>query len=200
MRRKDSMYATSCTESPGTAAKEQKRKLNTSVQPNKPFDHYLSELVAVLGMSFSQLIHPIMLSTFAAQGYNTKGSLRSPSVVRDRVLAYAMEIRSKTIDEISAARAHSLVSCSMEEWTSSLQNKRYASITVHISGKNWNLGLFRIKDNNSAEECLQRTSEILLDYGINLMVDVAGITTDGSDVLVKMGEFNLMRNTPLVWK
>lgn len=75
----------------------------------------------------------------------------------------------------------------LDEWTS-VGNKRYLTITINTETQNLNLGMYRILQSMDAFALLNALLGLLAIYDINLVEDIAGITSDGAAVMVKFGK------------
>lgn len=73
-----------------------------------------------------------------------------------------------------------------DEWTSK-KNKRYMNINLHFKNEHRNLGLIRINTSASAENLVRLISERLNLFNLNLENDIISITTDGPNVMKKLG-------------
>lgn len=88
--------------------------------------------------------------------------------------------RMKARDETSK------FSLTFDEWTSK-KNKRYMNINLHFKNEHRNLGLIRINTSASAENLVRLISERLNLFNLNLENDIISITTDGPNVMKKLG-------------
>ena len=78
-------------------------------------------------------------------------------------------------------------SLSFDEWTS-LKNRRYLNLNVHIQNKFWKLGLVRVHGSLPAESCIKLIEERMDLFGLNVHEDVVCIATDGAAVMLKDGK------------
>lgn len=79
-----------------------------------------------------------------------------------------------------------MFSLTFDEWTSK-KNKRYMNINLHFKNEHRNLGLIRINTSASAENLVRLISERLNLFNLNLENDIISITTDGPNVMKKLG-------------
>lgn len=69
----------------------------------------------------------------------------------------------------------------------SVGNKRYLTVTINTETHVLNLGMYRILRSMDAYALLDELLELLAIYDINLVEDIAGITSDGASVMIKFG-------------
>lgn len=110
----------------------------------------------------------------------------SPTTIRDTMLGFYDQSKSKMIQEFSVMKAEGKkISLTLDEWTSAA-NRRYMNLNVHGFGEFWNLGLARIKGTFTSEACLELVQIKLLEFELS-MFDVMGICTDGAAVMKRFG-------------
>lgn len=75
----------------------------------------------------------------------------------------------------------------MDEWTS-VSQRRYANVNVHVSNQTMSLGLWRCYGSMPAAKCKDILEKVIGAFGIEKR-DVVGLTTDAAPVMVAMGKF-----------
>jgi hypothetical protein len=73
-------------------------------------------------------------------------------------------------------------SLTFDEWTS-IKNRRYLNVNVHIEDKFWSLGLARIVVSLPAEKCIELVQKVLMQFMLNYDEEIVSIATDGASVM-----------------
>lgn len=85
-----------------------------------------------------------------ARGFNDVP--KSPNTIRKYVLDFAERIRNKTISRFNQMKSEgNKFSISSDEWTS-LRNRRFINVNVHLTYETFNLGLGRAYGKLPAEK------------------------------------------------
>lgn len=175
-----------------STVKTEKRKESTTIQmtnffdAKEPFDKIVARLVCLESVPFSRFEKSKDLkSYFGSKGYTLT---ESGTQIREIIINYSNKER-KIIAGIIRDFLNEgwLCSLTMDEWTS-VANRRYANVNVHINGQVFNLGLWRCFGSMTAAECVKILTKILEAFDMTLS-DVVGITTDAAPVMVSMGMF-----------
>jgi hypothetical protein len=81
-------------------------------------------------------------------------------------------------------------SLTFDEWTS-IQNRRYLNVNVHIEGEFWSLGLARaVVGSLPVEKCFELVQKVLTQFMLNYDEDIVCITTDGASVMQMVGRLS----------
>jgi hypothetical protein len=153
----------------------------------------LARMVALDGLSFLVLANSRDIRDgLLALKYPSVPS--SPTTIKQHVLEYADEVRSLCKTEIKGLKERGTkFGLSHDEWTS-VRARRYLNVNVHAPSGSfkscsfWNLGLVRIVGSLPAEQCRELIKARLSSFGLDYAVDIAGQTTDGASVMVKLGK------------
>lgn len=107
--------------------------------------------------------------------------------LREMILNYAYEERCAMAIAIrQQIDSGHLISLTMDEWTS-VANRRYANVNVHVNGIVLNLGLWRCYGAMPAEKCRTILMKIMTAFKLD-EPDIVSLTTDAAPVMVKMGK------------
>lgn len=124
-------------------------------------------------------------SYFLSQGYKLT---HSGTQIRETIINYANEKRKSMGTNIQELVAKGdLLSLTMDEWTS-VSQRRYANVNVHVSNQTMSLGLWRCYGSMPAAKCKDILEKVIGAFGIEKR-DVVGLTTDAAPVMVAMGKF-----------
>ena len=123
--------------------------------------------------------------SLTARGFDVP---KSATTIRNMVIDYGKMIQQRyKLELINMKKQNRKFSLSFEEW-SSLKNRRYLNLNVHIQNKFWNLGLVRVHGSLPAESCIKLIEERMDLFGLNVHEDVVCIATDGAAVMLKVGK------------
>lgn len=171
---------------PGNSIEPRRQKLLSECFDQKlPFVAYMARLCVVSKIPFIRHTQPEFHQIYKAMGYQER-VIYSANTVRSKILGYADKVRSSIREELIDYTKESVVSITTDEWTSTA-NRRYINVNVHLKDRHINLGLFRIFGSATAEVCASKITEIMNDHGVDMEKNVAGVTSDGAPVMVKMG-------------
>ena len=76
-----------------------------------------------------------------------------------------------------------------DEWTS-IKNRRYLNVNVHIEDNFWSLELARVVGLLPAEKCIELVQKALKQFMLNYDEEIVYITTDGAYVKQKVGQLS----------
>lgn len=146
----------------------------------------MARLVCLESVPFSWFEKSKDLKSYlASKGYTLT---ESGTQIREVIITFSNKERKVIAgiirDLLNKGWLYSLI---MDEWTS-VANRRYANVNVHIYGQVFNLGLWRCYGSMNAAECKKILTKILEAFDMTLS-DVVGITTDAAPVMVLMGKF-----------
>ena len=83
------------------------------------------------------------------------------------VIKYAITIRETVISKFTRLRSQGMrFSLTIDEWTS-IKNRRYLNVNVHIKDKFWGLGLAKIVGSLPAKKCIELVQKV---HGIQMGV------------------------------
>lgn len=146
-----------------------------------------AKCAAVSGWSFRSIAQSESLGQLLfGAGYEPPSD---PKSVKSYVMAYANEIKSKTISEIELLMSQNYrFALSFDEWTS-LKNIRYLNLVLqHNSSMVINLGLFRIDGDANAKNLFQLVKDFLSSFKIDLYCHIIAIMTDGCHTMTRIGK------------
>ena len=115
---------------------------------------------------------------------------KSATTIRNMVVKYANTIKETVISKFTRLRSEGMrFSLTFDEWTS-LKNRRYLNINVHIEEEFWSLGLARVVGSLPAEKCIELVQKVLTQFMLNYYEDIVCVTTDGASVMQKVGHLS----------
>lgn len=160
----------------------------TTTKKSDNLPEILSRMIAKDGLS----IHTICNSSDIRAGLVARGFLNVPksrNTIRKMVIDFGLEVKKYVIKTIVTKIASGQrFSLTFDEWTST-QNRRFMNLNVHEAGKYfWNLGLVRVFGSMPAEKCIYLLKMRLIDFEIKLDKNIVGATTDGPNVMKKVGK------------
>ncbi len=121
-------------------------------------------MTAVDGLPFSIFITSIELrKSLMARNFDVP---KSANTIRNIVLTYGEHIREEMVKELSVLKLQGKFSLTFDEWTS-VKNRRYLNLNLHIQNKFWNLGLLRIHGTFPAESCVDLITTTLEKFKLS---------------------------------
>lgn len=167
----------------------EKQKINDYfiTSQSNTLDAILARMTALDGLTFSVFITSSDLrKLLIAKGFDDIPT--SAVTIRNRVMKYSHKIREQVSAEIRQLKSsEERFSLTFDEWTSTA-NKRFMNVNVHSCNKYWSLGLIRIRESMTAEVCIKILRDRLTLHEISLEKDIVCITTDGPNIMVKVGK------------
>jgi hypothetical protein len=176
-----------------TELPQKKRKLTDYFKSEDSMEVALSKLAALDGLAFSVFCTSITLrKLFAKSGYKLPAS---PHTIKKIIITHSAQLKTELKTELNMLKTKAcMFTVSLDEWTSA-QNVRYININIHsqtLKNKCFrNLGLEKIKNKGTAENCHNILREKLLQYGLTLDEDVIALVTDGASVMCALGRRTL---------
>jgi hypothetical protein len=110
-------------------------------------------MTASNGLPFKFFITPVEeRKSLSARGVDVP---KSANTIRAMVMRYGRMIQQKYKLELQSLKCQEKkFTISFNEWTS-INNRRYLNVNVHIHKKSWNLGLVRVRGSLPAESCIK---------------------------------------------
>lgn len=155
---------------------------------DKTLPAVLSRMTALDGMPFSVFVTSAELrSSLGARGFDVP---KSATTTKNMVVLYAKNSREAVKKELTGLRNQGKRFClTFDEW-SSIRNRRYLNVNVHIEKEFWSLGLARVHGSMPAGKCIELFQTILKQFGLSYDNDIVSITTDGPSVMLKVGRLS----------
>lgn len=167
---------------------KKKAKISDFFLKENTMEMMISRMTAKDGFSFNSFCKSLDLRyLFQKSGYKLP---LSSNTIRSIVIKFSESVKANMINEIQQLQTqYQKFSLTFDEWTSR-KNRRYLNINLHSNKQHRNLGLVRIQGSSSAEHCVNLVEKHLKIFNINIKDDIVAITTDGPNVMIKVG--NLM--------
>lgn len=158
-------------------------------QHDKSLPAVFSRMTALDGLPFSVFVTSAELRTsLEARGFVVP---KSATTIRNMVVQYADRIRETVISKFTRLRLQGMrFSLTFDEWTS-IKNRRYLNVNVHIENEFWSLGLARVVGSLPAEKCIELVQKVLTKFMLNYDENIVCITTDGASVMQKVGRLSI---------
>jgi len=156
----------SCNKSTTAAMSQPKIKNISSYFKNESEDLHvvLFNMTVFDGLPFSIFITSIELrKSLMARNFDVP---KSANTIRNIVLTYGEHIREEMVKELSVLKLQGKFSLTFDEWTS-VKNRRYLNLNLHIQNKFWNLGLLRIHGTFPAESCVDLITTTLEKFKLS---------------------------------
>ena len=100
---------------------------------------------------------------------------KSATTIRNMVVKYANTIKETVISKFTRLRSQGMrFSLTFDEWTS-LKNRRYLNVNVHIEEEFWSLGLARVVGSLPAEKCIELVQKVLTQFMLNYYEDILAL-------------------------
>ena len=153
-------------------------------QHDKSLPAVFARLTALDGLPFSVFVTSAELRTsLEARGFVVP---KSVTTIRNMVVKYANIIRERVISKFTRPQLQGMrFSLTIDEWTS-IKNRIYLNVNVHIEGEFWNLRLARVVGSLPAKKCIELVQKVLKQFMLNYDEDIVCITTDRVSVMQKV--------------
>ena len=144
------------------------------------------KLVAIDGFTFNQIAKSETLSTaMHSLGYKLP---RTPTRIKCYILEQYEIEKCKVVEKIKNLREKNIrFSISFDESTS-LRNRRYLNLNLHMPDGFQTLGLIRIKGSCNSKKTIQEIENRLREFGLSFENDIIASITDGSSLNLKFGK------------